>query len=358
MTLIIFLILFFVGINALIFLSLRSESDCAISSQNQIQFSIIIAGKNEENNLENLFSALHKLEYDKNKLEVIFVDDNSTDNTYNLAVQISCTFSNFRIIKCTSKPFAGKKGALAVGIQSAKFPFILITDADCIPENGWLNSFSNCFNNRFDFVLGVAPFYQSTNNINKISCFENLRSSILTFAFTKLKFPYTASARNFGFRKEAFIKIGGYSNTTETLSGDDDLLLREAIKNKLKIGCVTNRSSWVFSNSKIKLKDYLNQKARHTETSLHYLFSRQIVLGLWHLINLIMILGPLLFFLNQLFLLLFLTKMTVDIFLIKSFDKKFGYTFQFFEIISLQIVYDFFLIINFFNAFTKKIEWK
>lgn len=358
MTLIIFLILFFIGINALIFLSLRSESDCAISSQNQIQFSIIIAGKNEENNLENLFSALHNLDYDKNKLEVIFVDDNSTDNTYNLAVQLSRTFSNFRIIKCTSKPFAGKKGALAVGIQSAKFPFILITDADCVPENGWLNSYSHYFNKGFDFLIGVAPFYQSINGINKISCFENLRSSILTFAFAKLRFPYTASARNFGFRKEAFEKIGGYSNTTETLSGDDDLLLHEAIKYKLKIGCVTNRSSWVFSNSKITLRDYLNQKARHTETSLHYLFSRQIVLALWHLLNLVMLFSPFLFFLNKLFLLLFLTKMTVDIFLIKSFDKKFGYTFQFFEIISLQIFYELFLIINFFNASTKKIEWK
>lgn len=358
MTLIIFIILFFIGINALIFLSLKSESDCTVSSQNQNQFSIIIAGKNEENNLENLFSALHNLEYDNNKYEVIFVDDNSTDNTYNLAVELSSKLSNFKIIKCISKPFAGKKGALTVGIQSAKFPFVLITDADCVPENGWLNAYSNYINKGFDFLFGIAPFHQTTNNINKISCFENLRSSILTFALTKLKFPYTASARNFGFRKEAFEKICGYSNTTETLSGDDDLLLREAIKHNLKIGCVTNRGSWVFSNSKITLRDYLNQKARHTETSLHYLFSRQIVLGLWHLINLGMLFSPFLVFIDRRFFLLFLTKMILDLVLIKSNEKKFGYSFKFLEIISLQIFYEFFLIINFFNASTKKIEWK
>lgn len=358
MILIIFVMLFFIGINALLFLSLKSESVWTISSQNQIQFSIIVAGKNEENNLENLFSALYKIEYDKNKFEVIFVDDNSTDNTYNLAVELSNKLDNFRIIKAASKPFAAKKGALAVGIKSAKFPFILITDSDCIPENGWLSSFSNCFNNGLDFVFGSAPFYQSDNSINKLSCFENLRSSILTFAFTKLKFPYSASARNFGFRKEAFEKIGGYSNTTETLSGDDDLLLREAIKHKLKIGCITDPRSWVFSNSKITLGDYLNQKARHTETSLHYLFSRQLVLGIWHLINLIMLFSPILVFIDRNFFLLFLTKMILDILLIKTSEKKFGYSFQFFEIISLQIFYDFFLIINFFNASIKKIEWK
>ena len=75
MTLIIFIILFFIGINALIFLSLKSESDCTVSSQNQNQFSIIIAGKNEENNLENLFSALQKIEYDHriNVLILVYV---------------------------------------------------------------------------------------------------------------------------------------------------------------------------------------------------------------------------------------------------------------------------------------------
>lgn len=358
MTLIIFLILFFIGTNALIFLTLRSESDCTVNSRNQIQFSIIVTAKNEENNLENLFSALSKLEYDRDKFELVFVDDNSTDNTYSLAIELSSKLSNCKIIKPTSKIFAAKKGALAVGIQSSKFPFIVITDADCMPENEWLNAFSKCFNNGLDFVFGVAPFYQSSKSINKISCFENLRSSILTFSFAKLNFPYSAAARNFGFRKGAFEKIGGYSNTIETLGGDDDLLLREAVKHKLKIGCVTNPRSWVFSNSKLTLRDYLNQKARHTETSLHYLFSRQLLLGFWHLINLIMLFSPILVFVDRNFFLLFLTKMIVDILLIKSFQKKFGYSFQFFEIISLQIFYEFFLIINFFNASIKKTKWK
>ena len=50
--------------------------------------------------------------------------------------------------------------------------------------------------------------------------------------------PYCASARSFGFKKSSFEKIKGYSNTVETLSGDDDLLLREAVKNNLKVGAI------------------------------------------------------------------------------------------------------------------------
>ena len=88
-------------------------------------------------------------------------------------------------------------------------------------------------------LFGIAPFYQKKNLVNKISCFENLRSSVLSFSMASIGLPYTAAARNFGFSKNAFESLGGYSKTKDTKSGDDDLLLREAVKNKLKIGVVT-----------------------------------------------------------------------------------------------------------------------
>lgn len=353
-----FLILIFVSINAAVFFGLKLVFRKENLSQSSNFLSIVIAAKNEERNLPDLFSSLKTLDYEHNKFEVIFIDDNSSDNTYNIAVELGKGIHDFKIIKCTEKPFAGKKGALAVGIQSAKFPFILTTDADCTPENGWLKTYSNYFDKDFDFLFGIAPFHQKKNLINKISCFENLRNSILYFSSAKANFSYSASARNFGFRKEAYLKIGGYTNTTETLSGDDDLLLREAIKYKMKIRCVIEQGSWVFSATKNTLREYLQQKARHAQTSFHYLLSRQIVLGLWHLLNLIMMLSPVLFFIDAGFILLFITKILIDLIMIKLIQTKFGYSFQLPEVISLQIFYEFFLILNFLNASAKKVEWK
>ncbi|MCK7537631.1 MAG: hypothetical protein MZV63_45095 [Marinilabiliales bacterium] len=136
------------------------------------------------------------------------------------------------------------------GISNAKYPYILITDADCMPAQKWLIGYSEHFNLKFRYVIRLAPFQQNRGLVNAISCFENLRSSILTFSFARLNLPYSAAARNFGFTISAFKRLGGFGNTLETQSGDDDLLIREAVKNKLKIGVVDFEESYVYLQSK------------------------------------------------------------------------------------------------------------
>ena len=117
---------------------------------------------------------------------------------------------------------------MQTGIEASKFPFILITDADCIVSPQWLKSCAAVFHQGYDFIFGPAPFYPENNFINNVSCYENIRNQFLTFSFANIGLPYSASARNFGFTKEAFQKIGGYKNTTDTLSGDDDLLIKRS----------------------------------------------------------------------------------------------------------------------------------
>ena len=229
---------------------------------------------------------MSKQNYNKDNYEVIIVDDSSTDNTFNLVNELTSSNKNFTIIKAETKNLSGKKGALQKGIEKVKYNFILITDADCIPQPEWIKISSAKFSEGYDFIFGVAPFYTENSFINNLSCFENIRSSILTFTAAIIGFPYSAAARNFGFKKSSFEKIKGYSNTTETLSGDDDLLLREAVKNKMKIGFITRKESFVYSRTKSTLREYLNQKARHTQTSLHYLTQHKLFLGFWHLLNL------------------------------------------------------------------------
>src|ERR1039458_5812456 len=109
---------------------------------------------------------------------------------------------------------------------------------------------------------------------------------MLLFIASKLHLPYSAAARNFGFRKSSFYKIKGYENIQETLSGDDDLLIREAVKNKMRIEYIPNKDAAVYSASKETLKEYLIQRTRHTKTSIYYLPVHKIILGGWHIINL------------------------------------------------------------------------
>ena len=333
--------------------SLQSESFQIV--QNQI--SIISAARNEAEKIESLIKSLNKLDYSRDDFEVILVNDHSSDDTFETIKRSIIGIDNFKVYQNENDKSLAKKGALSFGISKAKFPFIMITDADCKPGTGWLKAFSNKFSEGFDFVFGIAPVNLNNSFINNIAAFENLKSSILTFAMANIGLSYSAAARSFGFSKESYNKIEGYKNTFETLSGDDDLLLREAVKYKMNIGMVTDKEAFVYSSPKDNFKDYLTQKARHTKTSIHYLLRQKIILGFWHLLNLIFLISPILIFINFYFIILFLIKFLSDEIITLSFQKRFGYNFNFVRIFFTQIIYESLIVINFFNALFRKDKW-
>lgn len=326
--------------------------------QIELEISVVIAAKNEAANIANLITSLVNQNYSKDKFEVIIVDDNSTDNTAETASKLANNLNNYTVVKADNKIFKGKKGALDVGIKIAKNPYILITDADCEPKADWVKSFANEFENNNDFLFGIAPFRDTNSFPNLITRFENLRANIIVFAFAKLGLPYSAAARSFGFSKKAFNNISGYKNTTETLSGDDDLLLREAIKNNLKIGMVTNPEAFVFSNTKENLSEYMNQKSRHTSTSMHYSTGRKFLLGCWHLLNLVSIFTIFAFPLGTVFIFPFFIKLVIDIFILNNFQNDFGYKLNPIWFLILQLNYELNLVYFFFNGLKFTNRWE
>ena len=352
------LILIFLSLNFLFYTSIKKTFPDKKNETAEQKISIVVAAKNEEKNIPSLIDALNNQNYNQDNYEVIIVDDSSTDSTFNLAKELSSSHKNFTIIKAEPKNFPGKKGALKKGIEKSNHDFILITDADCLPQQEWLKKSSERFSVGNDFIFGIAPFYVEESFINNVSSFENIRSNILTFSAAKIGFPYSAAARNFGFKKSSFEKIKGYSNTTETLSGDDDLLIREAVKNKMKIGLLTEKGSYVYSETKDTLKEYLNQKARQTQTSLYYLTRHKLFLGFWHLLNLFFLFSPLMQFVDPIFLSFFFIKLITDVIIVSNLQKYFGYKFSPIKIFYLQIMYEIFLIINFVNAILGRSDWK
>ncbi len=324
----------------------------------KLEISIVIAAKNEETNLDNLFRALKNQNYPEEKFEVIFVDDNSTDDTFAKTEKYADLFPNFRLLKAENKILPAKKGALDLGISQAIFPFLLFTDADCVQQNNWLNAFSEKFSDEYDLLFGFAPFHFEKTFTNRFFCFENFRTNILTFTAAWFKLPYSATSRSLGIKKETFNQLGGFSKTLQTLGGDDDLLIREAVNNNCKIGIIVAEDSLVFSNTQQNFSNYFSQKRRHTATSFHYLWQHKLFLTIWHLTNILAVdsLFFLPFFPEAGFI--FLTKIFCDYLIVYSFQKKFNYKFSFGEIFFFQILYECFIVINFFSAKFFKVKWK
>ena len=105
-------------------------------------FSIIIPFRNEAKNLPALLKSIAKLKYPKNLLEVILVDDFSTDAS--VLIYNKWRMQNGKIpttllenLRLSASP---KKDAIARAIPITTKNWIITTDADCIVPKNWLQT--------------------------------------------------------------------------------------------------------------------------------------------------------------------------------------------------------------------------
>ncbi len=352
-----FLFLFFLIVfNLIIFYKKQIKSD----TNNQLplkKISVVIPLKNEAKNISPLMNALSKINYPLDFFEIILVDDNSTDMTYQLLTDAVMGKSNYRLIKATEKKLPAKKGALTIGIENAKYDFVALTDGDCAPESDWLKNVSAALDNN-DVVFGAAPLVPNGSFVSRFAAYESLRSQIINHLTLSLGIPVSATGRNFAFRKSVFVELGGYNSTMDKLSGDDDLLIREAFRNRKRIGFINANGGRVFSKTASTWKEFFRQKARHVSTSHNYLLGQKAFLGIWFLSNIVVTYSLFLTFYNPLFLFPILLKLRMDISTIGKYADFSFYKIKFHEIIFLELIYNFIVVINFFNSFFYKDKWK
>ncbi|MFN4112273.1 MAG: glycosyltransferase, partial [Ignavibacteria bacterium] len=87
--------------------------------------SLIIAFKNEKENLPELIHTLKSQSLSPDNFEVIFVDDYSTDDSFEYLKSLIDEQTNFKVIK--NKYEQGKKFALKTGINEAIFDILIFT---------------------------------------------------------------------------------------------------------------------------------------------------------------------------------------------------------------------------------------
>lgn len=199
---------------------------CKACSRGQ-GISIIVAARNEQNNLPRLLRAFTKLEYPTDKFEVIIVNDRSTDRSYNI-IKSWQGLPNLRILQIdeTSDDLYGKKAAINHGIAHAQYDLLAFTDADCVPHPHWLKAIDRCFDENTDYLLGYTLVKRGEeSSLYTMKNFERSIYYVLAAAGFSYRLPITSSASNMAYRKSLFHKAGGFAGIGHIQSGDDDLLL-------------------------------------------------------------------------------------------------------------------------------------
>jgi cellulose synthase/poly-beta-1,6-N-acetylglucosamine synthase-like glycosyltransferase len=221
-------------------------------------YSILIACRNEKDNLPLLFNSLEKLNYQEEHFEIILVDDASQDNSYELIKKFCSKQKNASCFRLTDKSieYKGKKAALKLAAEQAKHDFLLFTDADCqVPEN-LLQDYNLFINEKIGAVIG----YYLENTTVSLRRFMKLLNAGLFAATTGLGVPFSAAGGNFCVRKKAFVEVGGYEKIKDAIAGDDKLLLNLLNKTSWKIAY--NPISTVLTQPELSLNKRTEQLKR------------------------------------------------------------------------------------------------
>lgn len=170
-----------------------------------VEVSVVVTVKNAMAYIGRCLRSLISQNFDREKYEIILVNDKSTDKT-----KEAITPYLGELIYIENKKSLGLPGSLNVGIQQAKGQYIVRVDADDWVHKEYINILYNLLhlNNELD---AVACDYYLMNNKQKIISKENWLNKPIGCGIM--------------FRSHHLIEIGLYDNKLMS-SGDEDLLIR------------------------------------------------------------------------------------------------------------------------------------
>lgn len=243
--------------------------------------SIIIAARNESDNLyENL---PYLLQQNYPEYEIIIINNQSIDDSAYLLNAFTQQFENVRVIEVNRsqhiKP--GKKLPLTLGIKGAKYEHLLFIDADCKPtSNTWIKSMASNFVTGKELVLGYGPYTKEKGFLNRVIRFDTSWIAVSYFSMALAKLPYMGVGRNMAYTKSLFESVNGFKSHYSLPSGDDDLFIQEAAKNR-NYAINIDQHSYSYSAPHSTWSGWIRQKTRHYSTSNRYSRFKKIMLGVY-----------------------------------------------------------------------------
>ncbi len=255
-----------------------AEAPAAAPGPDYGPVSVIVCARNELDNLRRLLPLLLKQDY-PGPFEVVLIDDRSRDDTQAYAQQLGQYYAErFRLVTVKSTPdgFAPKKYALTLGIKAVRYPRLLFTDADCLPATSqWLRLMQRGFAPQgpqpaADLVLGFSAYAEGPGLLNRLIRYETLLTAAQYLSFAWRGRPYMGVGRNLAYTRATFAATKGFASHIRRLSGDDDLLVQDAVGQGLRAAVVADGPAHTRSVPAATWAAWWAQKRRHLSAGGRY----------------------------------------------------------------------------------------
>jgi glycosyltransferase involved in cell wall biosynthesis len=244
--------------------------------------SVVICARDEADNLMRNLPGTLVQQY-KTSHELVLVNDNSTDESRYLIDEFKKTFKNINHVELTqeAKMISGKKFPLSMGIRSAKYEIVLLTDADCVPASEfWIQKMQDAYADDTEIVLGYGAYQKKPGILNKLIRFETFHTAMQYLSYALAGIPYMGVGRNLSYKKEVFLRNKGFSSINQIPSGDDDLFINQVATGK-NTRIVIDPEAHTLSTPKHSWNAWMRQKYRHYTTAKYYKAGHKFLLGLY-----------------------------------------------------------------------------
>ncbi len=261
-------------------LAFYKDEERAVTFEHPV--SIIICARDEADNLSKNLPGVLVQDY-KTSHEIVLVNDNSADDGQYVIDEFQKSFKNINHIHLTqeAKMISGKKFPLSIGIKSAKYEIVLLTDADCTPASEfWIQKMQNAYDENTEIVLGYGAYHKRPGLLNKLIRFETFHTAIQYLSYALAGKPYMGVGRNLSYKKDVFFRNKGFSSINQIPSGDDDLFINK-VANATNTAIVIDPEAHTVSEPKKRWSDWMTQKYRHYTTGRYYKPLHKFLLGLY-----------------------------------------------------------------------------
>jgi cellulose synthase/poly-beta-1,6-N-acetylglucosamine synthase-like glycosyltransferase len=321
--------------------------------------SIIVAARNEEEYIDQCVHSLVEVNYPKDKLEIIVVNDRSTDATLDRVEQLTKKFAEVKVLSTTPGEgnLRGKANALSQGIAISHGEILMFTDADCTVPKTWVQETVSYFDDNTGIVggftlLSAARPFEGMQALDWIMLFG------VASATAGWKIPLTAIGNNLSVRRSAYEQVGGFKQIPFSVTEDYALVQKILQKTQLKLRFPINSGFVVYSKPCRSWIQLYYQKQRWGVGGLDMVFRGILIMSAGWLFKVLLISG--LFIAPfSIWLITFLSKCLMDVLFLSQPLQRFNVTKYMKHFIFFEIYYCLYVIvIPFIAILSKKVVWK
>jgi cellulose synthase/poly-beta-1,6-N-acetylglucosamine synthase-like glycosyltransferase len=269
---------------------------------------VVVAARNEAGVIGPLLESLARQDYPADLLEIIIINDNSTDRT---PIVVSEFIGMTReqpgpVIRLIYSPFPGKKRSIRYGVEKSSGELILTTDADCIFGPGWVSAHAAGYGSvqvnghaagrvtgsgsahaagygsvqenghkagrgpgSADMIVGEVCQRPARGFVALFGMFEFSALQSVTEAAVIAGHPVMCSAANMSFRRDVYLRHS-HELRDELPSGDDIFLLHAVRRAGGRVRFAGSKEAAVETAAAVSAAALLRQRARWASKTYYY----------------------------------------------------------------------------------------